>query len=204
MTITQITAQVKNPTRCNIYLDGVFYCGLELETVMRNRLKVGMETEKEFLDKIQAESEVLKALDKALTFISRSKKTEKQVRDYLFGKGYTSVTVAEVLEKMRGYGFLDDEDYAVSYANEFSSKKGKKMIAYELKKRGVGEREIEAALSNVDGQEDAAREIAAKYMKNKERNKVNLQKCYKYLLSKGFDFDVARAATYSGDEDTAF
>ena len=81
--ITDIKPQVKTPTRCNVYLDNAFYCGLELETVMRHRLKIGDEISPGRLDEIQAESESLRALDKALGFISRSQKTKKQVADYL-------------------------------------------------------------------------------------------------------------------------
>ena len=97
--ITDIKPQVKTPTRCNIYLDNAFYCGLELETVMRYRLKIGTEIEKEKLDEIQADSEKSRAFDKALNFISRSKKTEKQVRDYLTTKGYLDKTIDGVIEK---------------------------------------------------------------------------------------------------------
>ena len=39
--ITAITPQVKDKTRCNIYIDGRFCCGLTLETVVKNRLMVG-------------------------------------------------------------------------------------------------------------------------------------------------------------------
>ncbi len=204
MTITAITAQVKNPTRCNIYLDGVFYCGLELETVMKHRLKAGMETEKEFLDEIQAESETLKAFDKALYFISRTKKTEKQVKDYLYNKGYTLPTVNAVMEKLLGYKFIDDEEYAASYVKDLSSKKGKRLLAAELKMKGVGDKAISAALENIDGEENAAKEIAAKYMRNKEPNKANIMKCYKHLLSKGFDYETAKKAVNYSDEDSAF
>ena len=51
--ITDIKPQVKNPTRCNIYLDNAFYCGLELETIMKNRLKIGTEIAEERLNEIQ-------------------------------------------------------------------------------------------------------------------------------------------------------
>ena len=39
--ITAITPQVKDKERCNIYVDGKFYCGLKLETALRYRLKAG-------------------------------------------------------------------------------------------------------------------------------------------------------------------
>ena len=85
--ITDIKPQVKTPTRCNIYLDNAFYCGMELETIMRHRLKIGTEIDPEKLAEIQAESESIRALDKALNFISRSQKTKKQVKEYLEKKG---------------------------------------------------------------------------------------------------------------------
>ena len=76
-TVTDIKPQVKKPTRCNVYLDNVFYCGLELETVMKYRLKIGMQIEPSELDEIQCDSERIKAMDKALSFVSVSKKTKK-------------------------------------------------------------------------------------------------------------------------------
>ena len=55
--ITQITPQVKDKTRCNIYIDGRFYCGLTLEAAVKNRLKVGQSVTAERLAEIQLESE---------------------------------------------------------------------------------------------------------------------------------------------------
>ena len=193
--ITDIKQQVKNVTRCNVYLDNCFYCGLELETVMRYRLKVGMEIEEERLDEIQFDSERTRAMDKALNFISRTKKTEKQVRDYLCGKGYTDRTAEEVIGKMQDYGYLDDGDYAADFAKSASAKKGKRLIAAELRRKGVGENDVEKALDVIGDETESAYAVAEKYMRNKERDKTNILKCYKYLLSKGFDYDTARAAT---------
>ena len=86
--ITAITPQIKDKTRCNIYIDGRFYCGLTLQTAITHRLKVGQTVDLEFLSQIQLDSEKNTALDKALTHISATRKTEKQVRDFLSGKGY--------------------------------------------------------------------------------------------------------------------
>ena len=46
--ITEISPQVKDKNRCNIYVDGSFYCGMKLETAVRSRLKVGQHVEKRF------------------------------------------------------------------------------------------------------------------------------------------------------------
>ena len=81
MEITAITPQVKDKTRCNIETDGRFYCGMKLETVVSNRLKVGMHVSGEELSRMQLESEKLTALDKALFHITATMKTEQEVRD---------------------------------------------------------------------------------------------------------------------------
>ena len=190
--ITDIKPQVKTPTRCSIYLDNAFYCGLELETVMRHRLKIGDQIEPEKLDEIQFDSERVRALDKALSFVTKSKKTQKQVKEHLYSKGYTEQTVESVIEKMKDYRFLDDGDYAESYAKSYSKTKGKKLIEMELKKRGVSEEDMSLAIENIGDQTESAVLIAEKYLKNKQKDKVNLLKCYKYLLSKGFDYDVSK------------
>ena len=192
--ITDIKPQAKTPTRCNIYLDNTFYCGLELETVMKNRLKIGQEITLEKLDEIQAESELIKATEKALNLLAKSQKSTKQVRDYLTQKGYTDSTVEKVIEKLLGYKYLSDGEYASQYACSQSKNKGKKLIGLELKKRGISEEDISEAIEKVGDQTEVAVKIAEKYLKNKQKDRVNTYKCYKYLLSKGFDYEVAKVA----------
>lgn len=207
-TITDIKPQVKNPTRCNIYLDNSFYCGLELETVMRHRLKIGASVSPEFLDEIQAESETMRALDKALNFISRSQKTKKQVEDYLESKGYLKKTIEAVLDKMSAYKFVNDQNYAKDYVKSASKNKGKRLISLELKRKGVSIDDMSEALNDIDGETEteAATKIAEKYLKNKEKTRENAVKCYKYLLSKGFDYETAKEAADKiiKDEDDNF
>ena len=204
--ITDIKPQIKTPTRVNIYLDNSFYCGLELETLMKNRLKIGMEIEEERLDEIQKESEASRAFDRALNFISRSKKTRKQVKTYLAGKGYTEKTIDFVIEKMEGYAFINDGEYAEEYAAAYSKNKGKRLIALELKQKGVSEKDMKVALENVGDESENAAAVARKYMKNKEKSRENTLKCYKYLLSKGFDYDTAKevAEREGKNEDDSF
>lgn len=193
--ITDVKPQVKTPTRCNIYLDNAFYCGLELETVMRHRLKIDDEISPGLLDEIQAESESLRALDKALGFISRSQKTKKQVADYLVRKGYTEKTIEVVLDKMSAYKFVNDQNYANEYFRQTSKYKGKRLIYSELKRKGISEEDMAEAMENVGDETESAARVAEKYLRSKEKTRENAVKCYRYLLSKGFDYETAKRAT---------
>ena len=204
--ITAITAQVKDKTRCNIYIDGRFCCGLTMETVVKNRLKVGKIISAEELSTMQLESEKNTAFDKALTFLSATRKTEKEIRLHLSKKGYLPAVIDYAVEKLREYGFINDEEYAEAYTESASKKKGGRLIRMELKNKGLSEEAIENALSELDeGQElETAKGILEKYMRGKTADKATLQKAYRHLMSKGFDYDTAKAAidAYGGmDED---
>ena len=194
--ITAITPQIKDKRRCNVYIDGRFCCGLTLEAAVKYRLKVGEIIPPERLEEIQLESEKNTALDKALTHISATKKTEKQVRDFLKGKGYLPAVCDYVLEKMSGYGFIDDKDYARDYVGFAAAKKGERLIKMELKAKGVAEEDIVEALSelNAKTQESAAVRILEKYMRGKTPDRETLAKAYRHLMSKGFDYETAKSA----------
>ncbi len=194
--ITAITPQIKDKTRCNLYLDGRFCCGMKLEVVVKNRLKVGTAVSEERLAALQMESEKQTAFDKALTHVSASAKTEKQIREFLLKKGYLSAVADYVIEKMRGYDFVNDGAYAEKYAEEKSKAKGKLLIKMELRAKGISDADAERAIDAISGEEqaDAATKILQKYLRGKEADVATLQKAYRYLLSKGFDYETAKNA----------
>ena len=197
--ITAITPQIKDKRRCNIFIDGRFCCGLTLECTIKNRLKVGQTVSEEFLSEIQLESEKNTALDKAMTHVSATQKTEKQVRDFLSGKGYLPAVIDYVIEKMRGYNFLNDGEYAERYVESTAKRKGARLIRMELKGKGVSEDEIDGALRelNENTQIETAKVLLNKYLRNKTMDKETLQKAFRHLLTKGFDYQIAKSALAS-------
>lgn len=194
--ITAITPQIKDKRRCNIYVDGQFCCGLTLEATVKNRLKVGQIVSRERLAEIQLESEKNTAFDKALTHLSATRKTEKEIRTFLSGKGYLPAVVDYAVEKLRSYNFLNDGEYAEAYVEFASRKKGGRLIRMELKSKGVSDAEIDGALEDLDGEKEflAAKELLDKYMRNKTADVQTLQKAYRYLMGKGFDYEAAKRA----------
>ena len=59
--------------------------------------------------------------------------------------------------------------------------------------------QIEEALDGLDGENQlaGASAIAQKYMRSKEPTRENLAKAFRYLMSKGFDYEVSRKAIES-------
>lgn len=201
--ITGITPQGKDKTRCNIEVDGRFYCGMKLETVMQNRLKVGMTVAPTYLAQLQIESEKNTALDKALRHISVSMKTEKQIRDYLKKKGYVAEISDYVIEKMKEYHFVDDGEYARSFAESAAKNKGRRLIAVQLKQKGVSDEDVETAISALTGEKESALRMMEKYMRGKTADRKTRSKAYSYLISKGYDYDTAKSAlnAFCGEDD---
>lgn len=191
--ITSIEPQKRDKTRCNVYVDGAFYCGIKLEVAVKYRLKAGMHIEKSELDEIQLETEKSQAVDKAMAHLSASMKTQKQMREFLEKKGYAPAVCDYVLEKLKYYNLIDDEQYCRAYINSVKGK-GKRALQADLIKRGADGRAIEKALGEVEEDGDEALAVLQKYMRGKEISRENLGKGYKYLLSKGFGYDTAKSA----------
>lgn len=191
--ITKLEQQKKDANRVNVYVDGTFYCGIGLDTLVQYRIKTGMAIDEQFLDAILMESEKGKALDKALTHLSSTLKTQKQMRDFLVQKGYTENIVEYVIDKLTSFGYLDDEAYCRAYCNSVSGK-GKKYLEQQLYRRGVDPHTISAVLDEMDEDEDEVFILLQKYMRGKEFTQANLTKAFRHLMSKGYDYDVAKGA----------
>ena len=82
-TITDISVQVKNKSRVNVFLDGEFACGLDAFTVEKNRLRIGAQIEQNELIAIQRESEAQTAFEKCVDYINIRMRTEKEIEKYL-------------------------------------------------------------------------------------------------------------------------
>lgn len=191
--ITLIEPQKKDKLRCNVYVDGKFYCGIKLEVAIKYGLKAGTQVDKSKLDEIQLETEKSQAIDKAMTHLSASMKTRKQMNDFLVKKGYTQAVAEYVLEKLEYYKLIDDYAYCRAYVNSVSGK-GKRALEADLFKRGAEKAAIDEVLLSFEEDGDEAKTILQKYMRGKEVTKQNLNKGFKYLLSKGYGYDTAKDA----------
>ena len=190
--ITSIEPQVKDKNRCNVYIDGRFYCGIKLEVAIKYHLKAGMHIDKEKLDEIQLETEKSQAVDKAMTHLSATMKTERQMYDFLVKKGYTQAVIDYVLEKLNYYKFIDDFAYCRAYINSVNGK-GRRAIEADLIKRKAKREAIDSVLQEFEEDADEAYAVLQKYLRGKEINKANILKGCKYLLSKGYGYDTAQS-----------
>ena len=190
--ITAITAQEKHKERVNLFVDGEFFAGVSLETAMKLRLKVGDNVDETRLNEILKETERTEALNKAADYALKTLKTKRQVKDYLFKKGYSEETVWQAVDKLKEYGYIDDKEYSRRFIESTSKTQGKRLIEYKLMMKGVKKEDIAAAYETAETDENSsARALCEKYLRNKEKTKENVLKAYKYLIGKGFSYEQA-------------
>lgn len=115
------------------------------------------------------------------------------MRDKLYAKGFGRAVVELTLEKLQGYGYLDDAEYARRFVEINSKVKGAKRLALDLKAKGVSEENIAAALRGFDGS-DAALSLARRHARGKDLDDRNYTaKLAHYLTYRGYGWDdVAR------------
>ena len=193
--ITEISYQKQNKNRCNLYVDGEFFAGISLETVLLHRLKVGTECDKATLENIIIENDKHEALLKATAYVSKTLKTKRQVKDYLIKKGYSEESAYHVIDKLKEYGYVNDQEYSKRYIESVSKSQGKRLIEYKLMMKGVKKEEIENAYAASESDDFSnAKAVAEKHIKNKEKTKENIAKTYRYLIGRGFSYEQANYA----------
>ena len=195
MKITQISAQQKNKDRFNIFIDGEYSFSVSTETVYKFYLKTGKELSEEEITAIKEDGERTSALNRATEYLSKAYKTRKQVKDYLLKRGFSDDAVYYAVSRLTETGYINDSEYARRYFETASKNQGKKLSAYKLMAKGVRKDVIDEAYEKaaVPSKENAAA-VAEKYMRNKEINKENLAKTYRYLIGRGFSYDEASEA----------
>lgn len=65
--------------------------------------------------------EAVTPFDRALQYLSYRSRTEAEIRIYLEKKGFDSETVDHTLQKLKYYGYIDDEKYLQSVFNPIST-----------------------------------------------------------------------------------
>ncbi|HMS92884.1 MAG TPA: RecX family transcriptional regulator [Candidatus Saccharibacteria bacterium] len=211
MKITSVSAQVRNPDRVNISIDGKYRLSLTIAQVVDLGIKSGAEVSEEMLVELEAESTFGKVYQRALEYCLMRPHSAREVRDYLYRKTRTtkyrqrqtgevkerqgiSHSVADrVFNKLVEKGYIDDERFAAYWVEHRNQAKGasQRKLSAELSAKGVDSRIIEAALAETDraDEDELAKVIAKKQSKYPDR-----QKFMQYLARQGFRYDDIKTA----------
>jgi len=195
--ITKIEEQKRNKDRVNIYIDDEYAFSLSREVLIKEGIKLKEKVDIEKIKKAAKEDNYMKCKSAALRIIERTHKTEKEIRERLLKREYDIETINRTISFLKEYNLLNDENYAKMYIKDKSKSQGKKKIKYDLLRKGLDDNLIEKEIAKIDSdeEEDIAYNLANKkynILRKRENDNYKLsQKLYRFILSKGYSYDIA-------------
>lgn len=193
--ITAIKAQKRNRQRVNIYLDGEFAFGLS--RFVAAWLEPGRKLTEAEIAKLQEDDTHDIAFQKALQFINYRPRSVEETRGRLLKKGFSDEVVETTLKKLLDKNWLDDLDFArqwIENRNTFRPRSDR-LLAYELRLKGVADDKITQALETFGGDENELAYQAGikKAKKCRDETKLDfLKKVGGYLGRRGFNYGIVR------------
>lgn len=189
-TITALKAQ-RNAERVNVYLDGKFAFGLAL--IHAVWLRVGQTLSDDEIADLQAADALEQAHRRAVDLISYRPRSVREVQRRLKKAGADDVSIARVIERLIAVGLLDDAAFSKAWVESRlrANPRSKRMLAWELRRKGVNDRHIASAMVDVDDAE-AAYQAALKRLPRLQTLKPveRRRKLSNYLARNGFDYET--------------
>ena len=148
-------------------------------------------------------------LNRALRFLSFRPRSEKEIKDYLSkkssfakaseGQAESKVesVINSVIEKLKERKFINDTEFAKWWVDQRTRIKPRasRLIKFELKQKGIAKELIDEVFEkDLSSDLEKAKILAEKRMpryKNEEPKKV-YEKMSRFLVSKGFDYDIIK------------
>ena len=138
------------------------------------------------------------ALKFAMKLISLRKRSAFEIKERLRKKKFEEDVIEEVLQELKNYKYLNDEEFAEAYINDRINfnPRGRFLIKKELNERRIAENIIERKMEELLSEEkevESAKKMAEKKLRtiNNKTDKIKVdQKIRSYLQSKGYSFDI--------------
>ena len=189
--ITAIQVQKRTPNRVNIHLDGEFAFGLA--RIVAAWLRVGQELSEEKIEQLQAEDARERAFQQAMLFLSYRARSESEIRQNLRKHEIPEPVIEQTLDRLRQGGLANDNQFAQAWVENRSAfrPRSRRMMAMELRQKGLNEEAVSSAVANVDDEAlayEAAQKKVARY-KGLEWNEFR-KKISDFLARRGFSYSV--------------
>ena len=193
MIITAIKAQIKSESRVSLFIDGKFFCSVDVLQLTEMRLHVGQELTEEYAGHIKQEGAFSKAYNRAINYLAIRPRSTKEIRDYLWRKQYEPEIAERVMERLEQKGYLRDQQFAKSWVQSRSLTKpmSRRRLSQELSQKGIKDEAKSVALADFD-EEAALRQIIEKKGRF-SRFRNDKQKFIQYLARQGFSFDLIQS-----------
>jgi len=195
MKVTNISIQKTKNNRCNLDIDGQFYCGIDSSLLVDLDLYQGKEIDKTIIDKICQHEEYKKCLDRAYNILSIRMNSGAELERKLSVK-FSKSSVIKVMQRLKELGYLDDLVFAKCWVDSRKTDRGKYTLEQELRQKRVSMEIVEIALSDCTVEEEvenARKLIEKKHFTNLSRDE-KFKKVSSLLSRRGFSYSVIKKA----------
>lgn len=185
-----------------VKFDNNFTYILTLETIVKNHLNIDTEMSEDDFAVLIYEDQKITGFEKAITLLTKTFKTEKQIRIYLKEKFYCNDAINYIVDKLKEYKYLNDDEYAKSFICTYKQSKGKLWIKQQLYSKGINEHIINKHLNDLESQKEDIEKLVDKFLKGKIKDQKTKEKLLRNLLSKGFTYEEVKSIVnnkFSGD-----
>lgn len=195
MKVTAITAQIKNPERVNIFVDGKYSFSLSLDEVLREKIKKDVELDKAELKRLKKISDDGKLRARSLEWLLNRPHSVREFRDYLYRKKAEPELTESLIVEFTDKGYLDEQRFA-EWLVELLKRRGKsdRAIRAELFKKGIDREGAQVALDDTETDEASRLKQLIERKQRLARYKNDPQKLTRYLTSQGFNYSDVQAA----------
>lgn len=203
MIVTAIKAQIKNPDRVSIFVDGIYSFSLTLDQLLEQKLKKNDDISDQRISELKKLSEEGKLKARTLEWVLGRPHSTKEFRDYLYKKKADKELIEAWIEEFTEKKYLNDEQFARWFVeNRQRKNKSTRAVSAELRTKGVSPQTIQSIVIELYG--DNQEQDSLKLLVNKLRKKPryhNEQKLKMYLVSKGFSYnDIKQVLSEADDE----
>jgi regulatory protein len=193
--VTAIKQQKRNPTRVNIYLDGVY--AFPLAKIVAAWLKIGQELSPEKIDELKGKDSIEAAYQRALNFLSYRPRSQAEVERNLRKNEIAEEVISGVVERLKNAKLLDDSEFGRIWVENRSAfrPRGAYALRAELRQKGLSDEAIEQTLQGLP-EADLVRQAAER----KARQLQNLDwptfrtKLSAHLSRRGFGYGLVSEA----------
>ncbi|MFC9763017.1 recombination regulator RecX [Rhodococcus jostii] len=109
------------------------------------------------------------AKDLCLRLLTDRARSRAELSERLAKKGYSAEIAERVLDRLTEVGLVNDADFAQQWVHSRHtySGKGKRALALELRRKGIGQEDATEALAQIDSEDERARatELVAKKLR---------------------------------------
>ncbi len=161
--ITALKAQKKNPNRISIYLDGEYAFGLA--RIVAAWLTIGQRLSEDDIARLKQQDTHEVAYLRGLRLLSYRPRSVAEIQRKLSELGFEEPVVTAAIQRMKDNGYLGDDQFAKTWVENRTAfrPRSKRLLAMELRQKGVAEETIQQALEETDDEDSLAYQTASKY-----------------------------------------